>query len=324
MDDNIREAFDTVNQMYETTNRSMSDHYAERQRRLQKAYEQLASDVLVESATANTLLSRFIDNSSTVITSMQDYFDIMMTSTVERAYADMNSMLNRAIAKIQNVCVDIVTKFKAANSSTQVPDLPSQMGRLPSAISMADALVLALEQVQELAEKFKQDVNAKLGANSLAQPQPQPSQLVTQSLPTLVVQQPQSEPVSVPIAPAPAPVPVIPVQAPIPVPVPVQEPVVERVIERVVEPIVIETPPSAPKVVIQETPASTEQAAQQRTIELAKKLLSHRNRAPTLRRQQQASSSRGLSGSKKKTYKHVSQPQQQQQQYQQNPATWYY
>lgn len=294
MENNIREAVDTVNQLIETTNQSMSAHYAERHRRLQEAYQQLVQDVQLESVAANMLLEQFIDNSSAIITSMQDYFDRVMTSTVERAFVDMNAMLTRAIAKIQAVCVDIVDKFKTAGNG--LLELPAKER---TASSMADVIALGLKQILQLAEKFKSDVDASVSSLTpltpapptilqplVVQPQPsaqlvqQPVQVVPQAVPVIVQQITPPEQLHTPEPPV-----LLFTEAPT-TPAPQLEAQQQPVM---IEPVVVATlPPQQPlessvdlplkvvSLVAQDT-AGLDPASQQRTIELAKKILGTRN-----------------------------------------------
>lgn len=161
MDTNIRNAVDTVNQLIESTNHSMSIHYAERQRRLQETYQRLIADVQLESVAAHSLLDRLIVNSSTIISSMQAYYDRMMTSTVQRAYGDMNDMLTNAIRKIQSICLEIVDKFKSANPDLQ--EMTAATAKKNTSPTLADVIVTGLDQIEKLADKFKYHANKESG-----------------------------------------------------------------------------------------------------------------------------------------------------------------
>jgi hypothetical protein len=89
VDSKLRDAIDMINYIIESTNSSITEYFSGKNQRLEKVYRKLLAEIEREKLSTNAQLEKMVDNSKDTISNLQQYFGVVMDSTLEKTFDDI-------------------------------------------------------------------------------------------------------------------------------------------------------------------------------------------------------------------------------------------
>jgi hypothetical protein len=155
----LYEAVDSINQVIEETNTTIAKYFINKQEQLQELYAKLMLDYQKESIGAAKLLDNLIDHSTETIRQLQAHLVVVMKSTVDHTFTNINGILAQAVKNIRTICREIQENL--AKSQKEIKLNSNHFGGQQK--SMTDIIKDGIDRIEKLASNFKEESILKAG-----------------------------------------------------------------------------------------------------------------------------------------------------------------